>query len=144
MRSRQAITIAAPPGAVWLELIDFANSVEWMRDAKRVTFTSPQRHGVGTEFECLTSVGPLRTRDKMRVTEWEAPRVLAVEHTGIVRGVGSFRLKPRRGGATRVIWSEQLQMPWWMGGPVGALAARPILRRIWKGNLRRLRARLEG
>ena len=101
MRSRLAITIAAPSGTVWLELIDFARSVEWMADAKKVTFATSQRQGVGTEFDCLTQVGPFRMNDRMRVTEWDAPRVLSVEHVGLVRGTGTFRLRPRRGGTAR-------------------------------------------
>ncbi len=43
-------------------------------------------------------------------------------------------------GATVLSWEEDLVFPWWLGGPVGAWAARPILRWVWRGNLRRFSA----
>jgi hypothetical protein len=39
---------------------------------------------------------------------------------------------------TRVTWDERLRFPWWLGGPVAGLVAAPVLRRVWRGNLRRL------
>ena len=40
-------------------------------------------------------------------------------------------------------WEEKLRFPWRLGGPVTALAAWPVLRSMWKGNLLRLKARIE-
>jgi hypothetical protein len=40
-------------------------------------------------------------------------------------------------------WVEDLRFPWWMGGPVGLAVARPLLARIWRGSLMRLKERLE-
>ena len=50
-----------------------------------------------------------------------------------------FTLAPIPNGTT-FCWREVLTFPWWMGGPVGELAAKPVLERVWRANLARLRA----
>jgi Polyketide cyclase / dehydrase and lipid transport len=137
------ITIDVPPAVVWSEVKHIDRHVEWMRDARSIRFLSRRRRGVGTELECVTAVGPLVTTDRLVVTEWRPRRSLGIEHRGAVRGRGRFTLRRQRGGRTRFCWREQLLFPWWMGGPLGELVARPFLRAIWKGNLRRLKARVE-
>jgi hypothetical protein len=110
-----------------------------MADAERITFVGPQMQGVGTEFDCLTVVGPLRTTDRMRVTEWEPEVALGIEHHGAVSGRGRFALEATPGG-TRFCWREALTFPWWMGGAIGERAAKPVFERVWRANLTRLRA----
>jgi hypothetical protein len=89
-----------------------------------------------------TRVGPFRTTDLMTVVEWEEGSLIAVEHEGAVSGQGRFEIRPL-GPGTELTWSETLTFPWWLGGSLGAWIARPILRGIWRGNLERLRRRLE-
>jgi len=79
----------------------------------------------------------------MTVTEWEPGRAIGIDHRGIVTGSGRFTLRRRPGDRTRFTWNERLTFPWWMGGPVGALAAKPVLRAIWRRNLRRLKTIVE-
>jgi hypothetical protein len=78
----------------------------------------------------------------MTVTQWDEGTTMTVTHEGAVSGTGRFDLQPVAGG-TRLLWSEELRFPWWLGGPVGAWIAGPILKRIWRGNLSRLAARVE-
>jgi hypothetical protein len=146
MRVHMCITIDAPPAAVWADIKHLDTHVEWMRDAKSIRFrtSSTGRTGVGTELECVTGVGPLTTTDVLVVTEWRPRRAIGISHEGVVRGQGRFTLRRRRGGRTRFCWHEQLQFPWSMGGRLGEIVAWPLLRAIWKGNLRRLKARVEG
>ncbi|MGZ8762034.1 MAG: SRPBCC family protein [Acidimicrobiia bacterium] len=144
MRIEVATDIDAPPAAVWAVLEPVESHVEWMADAERITFRTEQHRGIGTEFECLTRVGPLSTTDVMTVTEWEPEAVMGIEHRGVVVGRGRFTLAPLAVQRTRFRWEEELHFPAWMGGRVGEIAAKSILTRIWQGNLRRLRARAEG
>jgi carbon monoxide dehydrogenase subunit G len=142
-RIRVRAAIDAPRGAVWARLADIADHVHWMADARAIRFTGERRSGVGTTFECETRIGPLRTTDMMEVTEWRHGRSLGVRHTGIVSGAGRFMLRRGRRGPTRVTWDERLRFPWWLGGPVAGLVAAPVLRRVWRGNLRRLASLVE-
>ena len=58
-------------------------------------------------------------------------------------GRGHFTLESIGDSETLFSWEETLRFPWWMGGPVGALFARPVLKAIWKRNLKRLKNILE-
>lgn len=143
MLIRTCITIDASPAAVWADVKRLDSHVEWMRDAESIDFRSRRRTGVGTELECRTRLGPLATTDVLVVTEWRPRRAIGITHEGAVRGGGRFTLRRKRGGRTQFCWSERLRFPWWMGGPLGELVARPLLRALWTGNLRRLKARVE-
>jgi carbon monoxide dehydrogenase subunit G len=137
------VTIAAPPDVVWRAIEQVERHVDWMADAESITFVGPTTRGPGTTFDCVTRIGPFRTVDRMRVTQWEPGRVLAIEHEGVVRGAGRFDLAAA-GRSTRFTWTERLQFPWWMGAGAGAFIASPLLRRIWRANLVRLRDIVEG
>ena len=138
MRIRVSTLIPAPPERVWEDVRDLASHVEWMADAEAIRFTTSQTSGVGAAFDCETRIGPLRTTDRMEVVEWLEGSVIGVRHVGVVTGTGRLTLTPE-GGGTRFSWDEQLAVPWWLGGPLAA----PVLRFVWRRNLRRLRSRFE-
>jgi hypothetical protein len=131
--------IAATPAEVWEVVSAIHTHTRWMADAERITFLGTQMRGVGTEFECRTVIGPLRTTDRMRVTEWEPEVAMGIEHRGAVSGRGRFTLAATPAG-TQFCWQEVLAFPWWMGGVVGERAAKPVFERVWRANLARLRA----
>ena len=89
-----------------------------------------------------THFGPLRTTDTNEVTAWEPPRGITVEHRGRFTGWDRFLLDPSGPGATRFTWEEQVRFPRYLGGPLGALAARPTFCLVWRRNLERFRSRL--
>ncbi|MCB0965901.1 MAG: SRPBCC family protein [Ilumatobacter sp.] len=131
-----SIDIDAPLGEVWARLETIESHIDWMADASAIRFHGDQRRGVGTSFVCDTKVGPVRLSDEMEITVWEPEAEMGVVHRGLVTGRGSFRLEPidldRR---CRLIWSETLSFPWWMGGPIGAFVGGFVLERIWRRNL---------
>ena len=140
---RSSVSIGAPRHVVWEAVADVRRHSDWMADAAEIRLTSVQATGVGTTFECETRVGPLRTLDRMAVTDWEEGRLMGVEHRGLVTGVGRFRLEDQSDGGTTFIWEEDLSFPWWLGGRATAALARPLLALIWRRNLRRLAGMFE-
>jgi hypothetical protein len=142
-RIRVATLIRAPRRQVWRAVRHIPSHVAWMRDAHAIRITSPRKSGVGTIFECDTRVGPLAVTDVLEVTEWRPKRAMGIRHVGRISGTGRFTLRRRRRG-TLFVWEEWLQFPWWLGGPITAALAAPVLRWIWKGNLARLKHQIEG
>lgn len=141
MRIHGEVAIDAPVARAWDELSDLASHVEWMADADSITFTSTQTRGLGTTFECVTKVGPLTTVDKMTIVEWVDGTSIGVQHTGLVVGTGRFALSARGENRSVVAWTEDLRFPWYLGGVLTAFVAKPVLKRIWMGNLHRFALR---
>ncbi len=131
------------PVEVWADVRAIASHVDWMQDAAEIRFLTEQREGEGTRFECDTKVGPFSLTDVMEITAWEDERRMGVRHVGLVEGTGEFTLTAVEPDRTEFRWEEDLKFPWFLGGPVGAFCARPVLRWVWKGNLKRLKARIE-
>lgn len=132
-RIRVRRALRAPVEVVWDALADVGGHVEWMADAESIRFTSATEEGVGTTFDCVTKVGPIRLVDRMEITEWDDERRMAVRHVGVVTGEGAFTLSPR-GDRTELTWEETLRFPWWLPGRPAAF----VLKQIWRLNLRRL------
>lgn len=142
---RVSTVVPARPEAVWEDLRRIGSHTDWMSDAAEIRFLTEATEGVGVRFECDTRLGPLRLTDRMEVTEWRDFETMGIRHSGVVSGVGQFRLSACEGpeGAvhTRFEWTESLRFGWWMGGRLGAALARPVLRAVWARNLRRFAAR---
>ena len=139
----QFVDIAASIDTVWREAADLASHAEWMADAESIEFDGEQRAGIGTVMRVETVVGPLRTTDRMEVTEWIEGESIGVKHSGLVTGSGFFRLSPVAGG-TRFTWTEELTFPLYLGGAITAFLAKPVLGFIWRRNLAGLKRRIEG
>lgn len=132
-----ARAVAAPAEASWTALSDWDSQGEWMMGT-RVRATAQGGQGVGGEIEAWTGVGPIGFLDTMVITEWAPPKRCLVRHTGrVVRGTGAFEVEDAGNGRSRILWSEQLDLPLGYVGYAGWLLARPAVR--W-GVVRSLRA----
>jgi uncharacterized protein YndB with AHSA1/START domain len=142
---RVAATYDAPPAEVWRVLEPIESHIDWMADAESIRFTTEQTRGLGTRFECITRVGPIRLTDTMSITAWEPERSMGVEHEGLITGSGRFTLEPLDDGRrTRFTWEEELTFPWWLAGRLGSrIGGQTVMKRIWRGNLDRLRTLVE-
>ena len=137
--ARVEVGIDVPAGIdrVWADVARLDTHVEWMSDAESIEFVGSSTGGVGTVMRVATRIGPLRTSDVIRVVSWNPPESIGVIHEGVVTGVGEFRLAAIPTG-TRFTWSEDLHLPWFLGGRLGSAIAGPVLARVWRRNLQRL------
>ncbi|NNC79085.1 MAG: SRPBCC family protein [Acidimicrobiales bacterium] len=131
----------APPDVVWDDVRNLKSHTQWMHDAESIWFTSGQTSGVGTTFDCQTKVGPISLNDVMEITDWVEADRMGVRHSGIVTGEGMFRLQPLGSDRTLFSWNEELEFPFWMGGPLRNPVGGFILKLIWKRNLQNLARR---
>jgi hypothetical protein len=129
------------PGAreiVWDLITDWEHQDDWMLEASDFLVTSEHREGVGVEALATIRIGGIRTRDRVRVSVWEPPERLVIEHVGWVRGRGDIRLTAADLD-TRIVWLETLQAPLGIVGHLGLWLFAPLMRRIFRRDLRVLR-----
>jgi uncharacterized protein YndB with AHSA1/START domain len=131
-----------PAETVWPYLVDWERLDRWMREARSFRVISEPREGVGVEAEATITIAGITTHDRVRVTRWEPPRILEIAHLGWVKGSGYMELSPLGGGCS-LFWRERLVPPWGPVGLLGLTILRPIMRRIFQGDLEALRRLVE-
>ena len=127
------------PSEVWNEMRHIERHVNWMHDAVEIRFTSDSREGIGTSFICLTKVGPFKTQDVMTITDWRENEAMGVTHVGLIKGSGQFTITTQ-GQKSLIVWEEKLFFPWWALGSFGGILSKPVLKLIWKRNLKALKS----
>ena len=131
--------INAPLKTVWNEVSRLENHTNWMNDAEKIDFLSKNNSGMGTEMKVLTKIGPIKLYDYMTVTNWVVEKSIAVDHIGIVTGKGEFKLEEIDENNTKFNWEETLKFPIYLGGIIGEFFGAPILKLIWRKNLKNLK-----
>ncbi len=133
-------TMPGPPEVAWTLITDWEHQGDWMLEASEFEVTSKHRKGVGVEARATVRIAGFRTRDRVRVSMWEPPRLLVLDHLGWVKGSGEIQMQPTSEG-TRIRWRETLFAPRLLG-PAGRLGLRvmaPLMRRAFRRDLRVLR-----
>jgi carbon monoxide dehydrogenase subunit G len=134
-------TMPGSPDVVWASITDWEHQDDWMLEASDFEVIGDQREGVGVEARATVRIAGIKTSDRVRVSMWEPPRILVIDHLGWVKGTGEIQLHPVSEG-TRMRWKETLLPPAKLGpvGRFGLVVARPLMRRIFRRDLRVLRA----
>jgi carbon monoxide dehydrogenase subunit G len=141
MRMELLLDLGASPERVWSVLADWERYPEWMPDVAWVRRLGPDV-GVGMRLAVRTKVlGIPLVTDEMVVTAWEPPQRMAIEHRGLVGGVGEWRLDAA-GGGTRFTWIEQLRMPPPLLGALALFLYSPVLRWTFRRTMRNLARRV--
>jgi len=99
--------------------------------------------GIGDEISAFTGVGRIGLLDEMQVSEWDPPRRCVVTHTGsIVRGSGIIEVVALPNGASRLVWTELIELPLGRIGRLAWPAAREMVRLGLLISLRRMARQL--
>jgi carbon monoxide dehydrogenase subunit G len=137
MRLEFEARLAAGPAEVWEVLADWRRYAEWMPDVAWVSLLGSEE-GERMRLAVRTKVlGVPLVTDELRVTAWEPPRRMAIEHVGLVRGPAEWRLEADAGG-TRFTWLEDLKMSPPVLGAVALLLYSPVLRWTFRRSMRNL------
>jgi uncharacterized protein YndB with AHSA1/START domain len=128
--------LPASSETVWDLITDWEHLDEWMLEASDFVVSSQQREGVGVEAEATVSIAGIRTRDRVRVSQWEVGRRLAIEHLGWVSGAAEMSLTPQGGDKTLLLWRETLWPPLGGIGTVGLNLMKPVMHRIFQRDVR--------
>jgi carbon monoxide dehydrogenase subunit G len=142
MRFEERAFLRADPTRVWELLTDWERQASWMPDVAWIRVVGPERE-LEAQLAVRTKVFgiPLAT-DQVRVTEWEPPRRLAVDHVGVVVGVGEWHLVAT-GGGTRFTWYESFRMPPPVLGDLALCLYSPYQRFMLRRSIRNLKRLVE-
>jgi uncharacterized protein YndB with AHSA1/START domain len=145
----EQVDVDAPPEQVWAALVDWERQGEWVLFTD-VHTVGGDAQGVGGRFAAVTGVrlpgGAFGGRrfgvlDTMLITAWEFPRRIDVRHTGrVVRGTGTFEVRPRGDGGSTFVWTERLDLPLGALGRAGWPLVRPVMAAGVRLSLRRFAA----
>lgn len=138
-----SVEIDAAAADIWPYLVDWERLDRWMREASEFQVVGGLREGVGVEAEATVRIAGITTRDRIRVSRWEPPSILEIEHLGWVTGTGYLELSPLQPRGTRVFWREQLAPPWGALGRIGMRLFARKMRRTFQEDLLTLRALVE-
>lgn len=102
--------------ATWAAAVDWPGQRFWVPGS---TVQATGGAGFGATIEARTGRGPLTIVDPMEVTAWDPPYRAVLAHTGpFVRGMAIYEMTPLGPGRTRFTWTETLDAPAPVLGPV--------------------------
>ncbi|HUG87877.1 MAG TPA: SRPBCC family protein [Actinomycetota bacterium] len=136
------VEIGRPPEAVWPYLVDWERLDRWMEEGRGFRVVGERREGVGVEAEATIAVLGITTTDRIRVTRWEPPAVLEIEHLGWVRGHGLMEVGVTERGS-HLFWREAFRPPLGGLGRLGMRLLSPVLYRTFRRDLQTLRRLIE-
>jgi uncharacterized membrane protein len=149
----RSLTIRVPAARVWALLSDVARQPEWMHDLRAVELLGEGPLGVGSRAVGTVRIFGLSQADPVEIDAFEPPRHLGLRHLGAFKGRGDLWVEPLPGGATRVVWREELRadaaalgLPAWVAPLIETLdpLLGPIFELVFRADLRRLRDQLVG
>ncbi|MQA96382.1 MAG: SRPBCC family protein [Streptosporangiales bacterium] len=120
-------------------LVDWPRHAEWM-----FLTTAEGGDKEGDVIVARTGLGPIGFTDTMEITHWSPATDTSVgrcevRHVGrLVRGQGAFAVVPLAGGRSRIVWAENLELPFGALGLLGWAFVHPLASLFLRRSLRKL------
>lgn len=114
-------SIEVPLGieATWEAAVDWPGQQWWVPGS---TVRSTGGTGYRSTIEARTGWGPLTIVDPMEITAWDPPYRVVLAHTGkFVQGSALYQMEALGPDRTRFTWTETLEAPASILGPVYAV-----------------------
>jgi hypothetical protein len=113
-----------------------------MTEARGFRVLGDRREGVGVEAEATIRIAGITTTDRVRVSRWEPPAILEIEHLGWVKGAGYMELEPTD-RVSHLFWRETLRPPLGILGRIGMRLLSRTMRRTFQRDLGELKRLIE-
>jgi len=140
---RVDVEVDVPAEVLWGAVVDWDRQSQWML-ATTVRATSQDGTGLGAQIEAFTGLGPMGVTDTMVIVEWEPPWRCVVRHTGrVVRGTGVFEVFALPSGRSRLVWSEEIDLPLGRLGRIGWPVAKVVMVAAVRASLAKLARSVE-
>jgi acyl-CoA synthetase (AMP-forming)/AMP-acid ligase II/ribosome-associated toxin RatA of RatAB toxin-antitoxin module len=144
LRVEETIFVDAGAERVWDVISDLSSYPGWMAGVTRWQPEGRKRKGAGARYLMRLQVGSAQVGSLIEVVEWDPPGDIAWTSVTGLDQRGRWRLRERRGEGTQVMLRLSYQSP---GGILAYIADRvssPMVRRLLRETLRRLKRNVEG
>ena len=146
LRIQRQITVNAPPSVVYSYLIDFPRHSEWASNSLSIKQTSPGPVEVGTTFVSEAMQSRQLQEDQLTITELEPDRKIVFETEGAT-GLSHlyFLMEKADDGTLLTKGLEEVQEPLFIKivSPVFPIIGKRIGKRLFSGDLERIKSRIE-
>ncbi len=139
-RVEATVEVDAAVEHVFAAMVDLASQDRWILATQLFALEGDIAvPHVGSRIAALTGVFGFGVLDTMTVTVYEPPHRWITRHTGnAFTGTGIFQVDPLAGGAARVTWAEEVDLPFGAIGRLGWKVAEPLVRWGLTASLKRL------
>jgi len=143
MRVAVETDVAVPRQAVWDYIADADQTFDFIVGLGRWKREGKKHGGLGARYRMGMQVGSVELGGLVEIVEFDPPHDLAWSGITGVEQRGRWRLRPRKGGGTRVELRVTYHAPGGLMGSIADVVALPIVTRELQRSLDELKRRLE-
>lgn len=141
---RHTVTTDTPRDDVFAYVDDYRNVPQWMFGVTRFEPVTDQTSGLGATYDATMKIGPKNLKSTLRVTEWEAGRVVVLTSIAGFDVQTGWRFADADDGTTTVDVNFDYQLPGGLAGRALGALIEPVVGGAVRQTETALRAAVEG